>query len=195
MRRHVVTFLIAACLLTAGPRARGDDSYQKLYQQLADGLPWRWDGEHASLLYSVTQHLGYYRTEIVCPKLGEGCLPYDQLTVRILDDRGEEVYSFKAHRGTVFTRHGDVLYVAEFRPGDTGCGVAAYDIKAKKQLWRTGLQSFYKGFHSAYHNAVTMDYDGRALVIRGNEDMYRYIEYVDPETGKTLAHRDYPPER
>jgi hypothetical protein len=190
MKRDVGMFLLAACLTPWGSQAWATD-----YQKLADRQPWQWDGEQASLLYSVDSQMGNFRAEILCPKRDTYPSPLNRLTVRFLDDDGKEVYSFQAHRGTVFTWDGKVLYVAEFHPRMPGCSVAAYDITEKKQLWKTRLQSRYKGFHSAYTNAVTIENDREALLIRGNEAMYRYIEYLDMKTGKTIAQREYPLDR
>jgi hypothetical protein len=158
------------------------------YQRVAKKTKWVWDGQQASLLYSVTQHLLDYEVEIICPKWTKE-KPSPALTVSI---RRQEVYSFEAHRNTVFTRFGDTLFVAEPQRGGSGCAVIACDFKARKQLWKSRLQSISNRPHSGYYNAVTIDNNGEALIIRGNESLLRYVEYVDMKTGATLAQREYP---
>ncbi len=160
------------------------------YEKLVRETPWDWAGEHASLLYGVTQHLSDYTVEILCPRREETRWP--PLVVRIFDG-GKQVHSFTAHRETVFTRFGDVLYVAEPARSTTGCTVYAYDLKTGKELWRTRLQSRSNRPHSAYSNMVTVElFFSDALLVRGNESLLRYIEFVDLKTGKTLAKREYP---
>jgi hypothetical protein len=162
------------------------------YQELVDNEPWRWDGEQATLLYSVFFCMSDHQVEIISPKLDtDGPRPFKRLRVRILED-GKEIYSFEAHRGTVFSRFGDVLYIADFFPATTGCSIVAYDFKANKELWKTRLKSISHLPHSAYHNAVMIENDSVALKIRGKESLLHYVEYVDMKTGKTLAQREYP---
>lgn len=162
------------------------------YQNSVDSEAWRWDGEQAALLYSVSRYMSDHQVEITSPKLNtDGPQPYKRLTFRILED-GKELYSFKAHPGTVFVRRGDSLYIADFVPGATGCSIIAYDFKANKELWKTRLQSVSHWPHSAYHNAVAIEDRGDALKIRGKESLLHYVEYVDMKTGKTLAQREYP---
>jgi len=144
------------------------------------------------LLHSVSYYMADRQVEIISPRQDEvgKPKPFNRLTVRFVQD-GKEVYSFKAHKGTVFSRRGDILYIAEFIPATTGCSVVAYDFKAKKELWKSRLQGSKPLSHSVYHNAVTIENDGKALIIRGNESLQRYVEYVDMETGKTLAYKNY----
>jgi hypothetical protein len=131
-----------------------------------------------------------YQVEITYPRRDNPFV--GQLTVRIVQ-QGKEVYSFKAHKGTVFSRYDNILYIAEFSPMGCGCSVVAYDFKAKKELWKCRLQGPKPLNHSVYHNAVTIENDwAGALVIRGNESMQKYVEYVDMATGKSLAFKNYP---
>ena len=162
------------------------------YQKMADKEPWRWDGEQATLLHSVFFCMADHQVEIISPRQDDITKPQpiNRLTVRFLQD-GKEVYSFKAHKGTVFSRFGDILYIADFFPGGTGCSIVAYDFKAKKELWKTQLKSISHLPHSAYHNAVMIENDSQALKIRGKETLLHYVEYVDMKTGKTLAQREY----
>ena len=102
------------------------------------------------------------------------------------------MHSFQATREAVCARDWAIVYLAQPRRSGTGCTVSAYDFRAKKELWRTRLQSMSHKPYSAYHNAVTLEAHAQVLIIRGNETALRYIEYVDMKTGKTLAQREYP---
>jgi len=162
------------------------------WQKFAEKQPWEWDGEKAALMYSVYQHLGDHQVEVISPKwVGEDPQPYNNLTVRIFAER-KEIYSFKAHRGTVFSRVGSVLYITDYCPIGSGCSVFAYDLETKKELWRSRLQSISHWSHSVYRNAVTIENRGDVLVVRGKEELLKYVEYVDMKTGKTLAQKEYP---
>jgi outer membrane protein assembly factor BamB len=114
----------------------------------------------------------------------------NSLTIRITDD-GKEVYAVKGHWETVFARWQNTLDIAEFNPIATGCAVRAVDLTTGEQLWRSHLKGSSCREHSKYRNQVTIETDGKVLVIRGNESYSRYLEYVDLKTGKTLGHHEY----
>jgi hypothetical protein len=159
------------------------------YQKLAQNATWNWKGEHASLLYSVTEHFGDYQTEIICPP-GPNNLGHT-LTFRVLEN-GQEVYKLAAARNTVFTRNRDTLFIAEPMRGGTGCWVTAVDFKTNTQIWKRRLDSKTNRPHSVYQNNVTIEHNSEALIVLGNETLLHYIEYVDMKTGKTLAQREFP---
>jgi hypothetical protein len=189
MSRYCVSAVAIGCLLVA-PYGESADN-QPDYQRIADGQPWVWKGEQANLFYCVTEQLGQFDTVIECPKVDMSKPRRGALTVRMLDG-GKEVYSFQAERETVFACDGRVIYFAYPERGKTGCSVGAYDFRDKKELWRSRLKSMTNLGHSAYGNEVTIEYLGTVLVVRGNESLLRYIEYVDLKTGKTLGQREYP---
>ena len=159
------------------------------YQQQADRTEWLWEPEEANLLFCVRRDFQDYQAEIICPKKTRDGFLNESLTVRLTDD-GKEVYSFKAHDETVFTRRGDVLYLAEFSSLRTGCSIVAYDFKAKKELWKTDLKGIGPVAHSKYRNEVTIATAGDdAIFVTGRESGGRYIEYVDMKSGKTVGHK------
>jgi hypothetical protein len=187
MHRISVTAVAAFCFLAAVSQGRADDYWQRI----ADGKPWQWNGEQASLLYSVTWYLGDFDTVVESPKRDVDKPWAWRVTVRMLDG-GKEIHSFQAQPGEVFARDRDVLYFTHFERSGTGCFVSAYDFRAKKELWRAQLKSRTNKPYSYYRNAITIDASAPVLIIRGNETALRYIEYVDMKTGKTLAQREYP---
>jgi hypothetical protein len=159
------------------------------YQQHADRAEWLWEPEEANLLFCVRRDFQDHQAEIICPKKTRDGFLNEPLTVRLTDD-GKEVYSFMAHDESVFTRRGDVLYLAEFSPIATGCSVVAYDFKAKKELWKTHLKGIGPVDHEKYRNEVTITTAGDdAIFVTGKESSGRYIEYVDMKSGKTVGHK------
>ena len=105
--------------------------------------------------------------------------------------KGKEVYAWKGHRETVFTRAGSILYIAHFHPRSDGCEVQAVELKTGKQLWSSVLSGSPPVEHFGYENRVTIDTDGKVLILHGNESYTRYIEFVDMQTGKTLGHKEF----
>jgi hypothetical protein len=131
----------------------------------------------------VARDLRDYDVEVSAPK-GQ------PLTVRVKDG-GREVLAFRGHWETAFTRLGDTLFVAEFSPIASGCAVVAFDLTTGRQVWRCRLRGLGPVAHSRYRNRVTIETDGRVVLVRGWEALGRYIEVVDPKTGKSAGHKKY----
>ncbi len=154
-------------------------------QKRVENLKWTWNPKEADLLYCIKKELPDYRTEFIAPKDGI----YG--SVRIMED-GKEIYAFQCGEGTVFTRKGNVLFVAKFpRMSGGGCGVHAYDFKAKKELWTTGVRG-RDASHSFYWNDVTITTSDDAIVVKGKETQGNYIQYLNAETGKTIGRKEFP---
>jgi hypothetical protein len=178
-------FVSLAVLLVAGPLWAAPLPMHEDYQKKADEAAWQWSEERAGVADSARRVKGDYTAEFVpgdTPRYG---------TVRIRKD-GSVAHSFGGHTRTVFAVRDDVLYYADFGPITSGCAVVAYDLKAKKQLWKAKLKGLGPIGHSRYQNAVNLDLDTQAVCVRGNESAGRYIEYVDLKTGKTVGHKVYP---
>ncbi len=90
-------------------------------------------------------------------------------------------------QGTVFTRLGDTLYIADYCPLRTGCTVLAVDFKKNKELWRTKLKGIGPISHSKYSNAVCIGNDGDTILVFGKEAAGSYREKLDRRTGKTVS--------
>jgi hypothetical protein len=153
------------------------------YQKKADDMEWRWSKEHATLRWCISEYLSDYEVKLI---EDEG--PWGRLTIQI-SDKGELIHSFRGHHRTVFVRSGNVLYVAEFGPISSGCGVSAFDMKEREQRWWTRLKGIGDPPHSKYYNAINIEMEEGAILVFGNEAFGRYIEYLDPATGKTVGHR------
>ncbi len=174
----VVAFLTAGALWAAPAPAHRD------YQKKAEQAPWRWSDARASAADSARRVQGDYQAEV------EPRGMFGPVVIRIVKD-GKVVHFFEGHKGTVFAVRDGVLYYAEFGPVSSGCEVVAFDLKAQRQLWKARLRGLGGVSHTYYRNAVLLDLDERAVCVRGNECLGRYIEYVDLRTGKTVGHKVY----
>lgn len=124
----------------------------------------------------------------------------------VLDDDG--------NKGTVECKspEGETLWLAELAPqgGDcgvllaarervfvarcpciaSGCVLIALDMVSGKRLWRTRLEALGPVGHSQYLNRVQLSFQpDHGLVVYGNESGGKYIEVVDPATGRSLSNR------
>lgn len=182
-RRWVIWLLgivLAACVMWSYVRTERDgaDTHLKTFNV--------WD---TNLLWCVDRHLPDYDVHIIRPK-GERA----PLTMSLQRD-GAEVYRWEgAHARSVFTRQGDVLFIALFEPASTGCSVLAYDIAARKELWKTKLRGLSVGFHSQYSNSVNIRLTTSEVIVYGREMAGRYVESLDINTGECTGHAVYPSE-
>jgi hypothetical protein len=180
------TILSLTAFLAAGPVWAAPAPMREDYQKKADEAPWQWSDERASAADSARRLTGDYRAEV------EPGGTFGRVVIRVVKV-GAVVHSFEGHTRTVFAVRDDVLYSAVFHPSSSGCAVVAFDLKAKKQLWKTYLKGLVERRpHSAYRNAVLLDLDGQAVCVRGQEAFGNYIEFVDRKTGKTVGHKVYP---
>jgi hypothetical protein len=77
----------------------------------------------------------------------------------------------------------------------SGCNVISYDLKKDKQLWKTELKGLGPIDHSKYYNSVILELKDDAIRILGKETAGRYVEYLDPKTGKTVGHKIFKDEK
>jgi len=158
------------------------------YQQLAnqwDGKFWR-DKENVNLLEYIVQDNGPYDFLI----MRQAQDPNGQLTVKIRQG-DSEVYRWNAQPQSAFLVNQGVIYHTLFSPSATGLTVKAYDLQNRKELWETQIIGLGPISHSKYlnwggHLRLTED---NLIEIIGEEVAGRYIEYIDPSTGKTLVNR------
>jgi hypothetical protein len=100
------------------------------------------------------------------------------------------VLTLDAHPWTAFAIAGHVLYYADYNAHSSGCAVVAYDLKGRKQLWKTNLKGLGPIDHTKYFNQVFLELvPGGAVRVWSQESAGDYLEYVDTETGKTVGHR------
>jgi hypothetical protein len=84
----------------------------------------------------------------------------------------------------------EVLYYADYSPIASGCTLVAFDLRNKKQLWRTTLKGLGSVAHSEYLNRITLEtVNGEAVKITGSETAGRYVEFVEMKSGETIGHK------
>jgi hypothetical protein len=150
----------------------------------ADKRWWKLPAER-EIRQCVGVHLSGYQTNVARKAEGAGT-DYGTLTLRVLV-KGDEVFRHDVHSQTTLARIGNVLYLADYDPHASGCSVIAYDLGAQKHLWKTELKGLGPINHSKYWNRVLLSAENGVLVVRGLEHAGRYLEEVDPKTGKTRS--------
>lgn len=156
-------------------------------QRGVDEMEWEWSDAQADAEYSARQLKEETKVEAV-PVPGE---PRARALHLVRD--GREVFSWQGHSHTVFVLAGHVLYWADFQPSGNGCELVAYDLGARMQLWRTRLWGIGQRQHSQYRNLINLRLGGEYLTVYGNESGGRYIELVDPKSGRTVGHKTFAP--
>jgi hypothetical protein len=152
-------------------------------QSIAEKTPWLWPAETATPEACARGFGDGYEVEIVQPKE-----PSLSPTIRVRKN-GEDIVAWRAHSASVFVRRGDMLYYADFSPSASGCRIVGYHLQAREEIWKTPLLGVGRLAHSMYHNRVNMKLDNRHLIIYGDEAASRYIELLDPFTGRIVGHR------
>jgi hypothetical protein len=148
-------------------------------------LAWRWVESPARLLDCVEDYRGPLQLDVVRRQGADGW------HVRFLEkDRELHARDWPAH--LAFRVEGDVLYYPEYERIASGCALVAYDLKAGKQLWRTGLRGLGPVGHSRYRNEVDLAVADGVVTVYGRESAGRYVERVDATTGRTLDHKTFP---
>jgi hypothetical protein len=183
MRNRVLVGVAWAALSLSAWAAPAPE--EKDYQKIADKEAWEWAKEKASAEYCKKSYKGDYEVELL-PSGGDG--GGGSVNIRFYFNE-KEVYTLVGHAGTVFGERKNVVYYADFTPYSSGCTVIAYDMKAKKQLWKTDLQGLGPIRHTKYHNAVILEVKDDVVRVLGQESAGKYLEYVDLKSGKTVANR------
>ena len=194
-RASIAAVAIAAASLTPAADAPDPLAAKKAaWEKVLGQMTFRFSESDAGVLFSLTQYGGDCKVHMVFdPK------KWWRLTFQFERD-GKDILTLDGHQGSVFRTVKNVLYFAHFPPGDCGCTVAAYDLTTGKKLWETKLNAVGTPLHSAYFNRVTMglsslpelDKEGEGIVsITGRESFGDYVEILDRNSGKVLAHKVY----
>jgi hypothetical protein len=182
MRTNAFSFLTMLASAMAAATAPAPD--ERDYQKIADKEEWKWEKDRASAVDSAKNFKGDFKAEVIDNKVGG----FTSTTVKFA--KGDDVIlTVEGHAGTAFAGLKDVVYYADFSAGSSGCRVIAYNLKEKKQLWKTDLKGLGPISHFRYRNAVILDIKDDAVHILGNESAGQYVEYLDPKTGKTVGNR------
>lgn len=98
------------------------------------------------------------------------------------------VQTIVADRAVLISEQGQ-LFVALYAHGFTGCQVFALDGSTGQHLWDTQLEGLGSVGHGRYSNRVQMKIRDGQLLVFGDEASGRYIEGLDPASGRQLYHR------
>jgi hypothetical protein len=164
------------------------------WQNVLDRGSFRFSESDASVLFALSQFGGKCQIHMI----------YDpakwwSITFKFVKD-GKELLTIDGHTKSVFCADKNILYFAHFSTSSQGCVVTAHDLETGKKLWETELNALPLATHSSYSNEVTMglsnltgtEMEGEGIVsVTGHESYGDYIEILDRETGKILAHKVY----
>jgi hypothetical protein len=192
----VLLIAIGATLTAVAGAAQSDrlkvrgEAWQKILER--DAI--QFSESDASVLFSLSQFGGNCQIHMIYDPARRS-----QITFKFVKD-GKELLEIVGHKNSVFRTEKNVLYFAHFGTSSQGCTVTAHDLGSGNMLWETKLNAIPLAPHSAYSNEVTMglsdltgtEENGEGIVsIRGRESYGDYIEILDRETGKVLAHKVY----
>ncbi len=175
----VALLVVASAVAAPVPKKPAKD-----YQQVADETEWKFP-ERKAITDQLTDEFKGFRAELEA--LEAGGLG---MTVLISNAKKEELLKWETQVMVSFAQRGGVLYYADFHPSSSGCSVVAFDLNAKKQLWKADLKGLGPIDHSKYWNDVRLEVlDGDAIQVFGKESAGRYVEIVDRGTGKTVGNK------
>lgn len=174
-------FVVSAGLMHAAPVPKKP---KVDYQKLADETEWK----YVTFSFKETLATELKGYEVTEEQAVDGSR---DLVIHISDDKKELLLAWKTHGGTEsFAQRNGVFYYTDHSPYSSGCSVVAFDLDAKKQLWKTELKGLGPIDHSKYRNAVRLEVlDDETLRVFGKESSGRYVEIVDRGTGKTVGHK------
>jgi hypothetical protein len=88
---------------------------------------------------------------------------------------------------------GDTVVVALYSRIASGCRLVGLDIKTGAKRWEVVLEGLGPVSHSKYRNDVQVSVINGQVVVYGWESSGRYIEIVDPKSGRTLHNEQVSP--
>ena len=185
MRLQSLTAIVLGAWCLGAIAAPAPEEKKIDYQKMADKEAWKWDARRATAQESEKRYKGDYDLELeTAPKEGG----QDNVVIRFLENK-KEVFSISGHHQTVFVEHQGIVYYADYNRISSGCAVVAYDLRNKKQLWRSNLKGLERIQDHDHENAVFLELKDGALHVLGKECAGKYVEYVELESGKTVGHR------
>jgi hypothetical protein len=149
---------------------------------LADDTEWTFSAEYDFNEMIASEFKGYEAKATA----GGG---RNEVSVRVSKD-GKELFTLLTHWQAVVRQRDGVVYYTDFHGSSSGCAVVAFDLAAKKQLWRADLKGLGPITHFKYRNEVRLEVlDDDTLRVFGKESFGRYVEIVSRTTGKTVGHK------
>ena len=153
---------------------------------------WLWQQNVNLLDYFLNYH-GQYSIVINSSQDHAQDESYNAPQVEI-KDAGKTVYSWETVTEGAFLINDHMLYYTQFSQISTGMTLVAYDLSAKKELWRSNLKGVGDVAHSGYQNwgAHLRFVDNSVIEAKGKELYTGYVEYVDRATGQSLGNKTFP---
>jgi outer membrane protein assembly factor BamB len=113
--------------------------------------------------------------------------------IRCVDSTGDcrwvQTISARTTDAAALVVHRGKLYAALYSRYAAGCRVLTLDASSGHRLWETRLTGVGSVMHSKYMNRVQMRMKGKRLVVFGDESGGRYIEVLDPLSGRSIHNR------
>jgi hypothetical protein len=122
--------------------------------------------------------------------------PREAARVRRTDREGKTLWETGvvgrpyARRGVLLLA-GPTLFVARYCPGASGADLFALAAGSGELRWKTAPYGIGTIGHSKYSNAVRLELLHDHLVVFGRESGGRYIEVIDPRTGRSVANQRF----
>jgi len=110
--------------------------------------------------------------------------------VSILRD-DKVLVTFRTPHYTIFKLIGDKVVYTNYNNHNNGCEIVALDLVSKKEIWRTRMDAVSPIPHSVYGNCVNLDTEDNIIVVFGWEGAGKYVEYLEPNTGKVLGKKAF----
>lgn len=158
------------------------------YQKVADEISWSWSEQGATLAHWVIVPQQKYDVRL------EAKAGTREYKVTFGKD-GKDLFGFTGHPHSLFHIAGDTLFYTDFHYTSSGARIIAVDLPTGKALWKTQLKGLGPIDHSAYLNRLNMNASADVIAVYGFESQGRYIEFLDPKTGKTIGHKVFPKEK
>jgi hypothetical protein len=185
--------LLLSCLCIFSDRgscfAKEPKRDEAFYQKVLDHQAWEFSNYETGIFYSMSQTGFAYQIELI-----RAPGKFNELTIRFVKD-GKTICSWLGHEHSVFAERHDILVYALFSEASQGCTLIAVNLKNGEELWRTDLKAIPLKAHSGYSNAMNLHAEEGIVTAWGHESFGNYVEIVDINTGKLLAHREYEKEK
>jgi hypothetical protein len=194
--RHMLILSIAMAVTLTAVAAAPDRLTVRgeAWQKVLERESFHFSESEGNLMFALSQFGGKCQIHMIYDPSDRS-----QITFKFIKD-GTELFEIVGHPHSVFRTEKNILYFAHFSPWGQGCTVSAHDLDSGKKLWETKLDALPLAGHSAYSNEVTMGLssltgteqkDEGIVSITGRESYGDYVEVLDRETGRVLAHRVY----
>jgi ribosome biogenesis protein Nip4 len=145
---------------------------------------WRWHESDASIATYFVRSPSRYEVRLSRNERSDG-----GVKVQIFE-KGMLIHEWESNHAEAFVFSEETVVYTHHLDSFTGCTVCAFDLKTKKQIWKTSLTALSKlgeRHWSQYGNKINVLRNGNELVVYGNEKHGQYIETINLKTGITVT--------